>query len=261
MRFMPWIAALVAIAAPAALHAQEARPRPARIQIKEEYPGLAARAKISGDSAIALARATVPHGRITSAELEEEHGHLIYSFDIRVASQQGITEVHVDAITGAVAPLEHEAGGEEGAEATPYTYAQRLVDRMVARHADLSNLELAVLSDSTCATVAATERQADVGEACDADEYGPIRTGEPNVERPTKDDPIYDITLALHDASGHLIGAVGMDIAPPKAGGDSAAVARARALLRELEAQIPSQAKLYERVPAERPGPRGGGRD
>jgi len=131
---------------------------------------------------------------------------------------------------------------------SPETYAQRLVDRMVAVHADLDNVELAILSDASCATLAATERASDVGEKCDDDEYGPIRTGHPNVEKPTKEDPIYDITQALHDASGHLIGAVGMDIAPPSSGGGPAAVARARVLLRELEAQIPSRQRLYDMV-------------
>lgn len=130
------------------------------------------------------------------------------------------------------------------------TYAQQLVDQMVSSHADLGNVELAILSDSTCVTLAATERQSDVGEACDDDEWGPIRTGEPNVEQPTEEDPIYDITMALHDASGHLIGAVGMDIAPPASGGDAVAVARAEELLGELEQQIPSKARLYEKVPA-----------
>lgn len=130
------------------------------------------------------------------------------------------------------------------------TYAQRLVDRMVAEHSDLGNLELAIQSGSSCATLAATERASDVGEKCDADEYGPIRTGKPNVEAPTPRDPIYDITQALHDASGHLIGAVGMDIAPPKAGGEAAALSRARRLLRELEGQIPSSAALHRMVPS-----------
>jgi hypothetical protein len=87
-----------------------------------------------------------------------------------------------------------------------------------------------------------------LSEKCDDDEKGPIRTGEPDVEAPSKADPVYDITQALHDSAGRLIGAVGMDI-KPEAGPDRAAVvARAKALLQELEAQIPSKEKLYERT-------------
>ena len=127
------------------------------------------------------------------------------------------------------------------------TYAQQLVNDFVRRHSsELAAIELAIMSDKGCATIAATDPK-DVGEKCDDDEKGPIRTGQPDVEAPSKDDPVYDITQALHDSAGRLIGAVGMDI-KPSAGPDRAAVvARAKALLQELEAQIPSKEKLYER--------------
>ncbi len=113
MRLPPWLATAIALAAPAVLAAQRPAPAPAHVRIKEARPGLAADAVVSGDSAVALARAAVPHGRIVEAELEQEGGTLIYSFDIRVPHRPGIIEVHVDARTGAVAPLEHE---DEGAE-------------------------------------------------------------------------------------------------------------------------------------------------
>jgi hypothetical protein len=125
----------------------------------------------------------------------------------------------------------------------PRTYAQQLVDRLVATHADVKAIELAVGSLDDCQTIAATAPE-DLGEQCDDDELGPMRTGEPDVEAPTRDDPVYDITQALHDSAGNLIGAVGMDLVP-QAGQDRAAmVARARALLHELEALIPSKQKL-----------------
>jgi len=124
------------------------------------------------------------------------------------------------------------------------TYAQQLVDRMVARHSQVKSVELALLSNKGCATVAATAAE-DIGEACDADENAPIKTGKPDVEAPSKYDPVYDITQALHDASGKLIGAVGMDIAP--AGRSRAEiVAQAAAVLNEMERSIPSKAKLLE---------------
>lgn len=126
----------------------------------------------------------------------------------------------------------------------PNTYAQQLVDRMVAQHPEVKSVELALLSNKGCATVAATAAE-DIGEACDSDENAPIKTGKPYVEAPSKDDPVYDITQALHNASGKLIGAVGMDIAP--AGRSRAAVvAQARAVLAEMERAIPSKGKLLE---------------
>jgi len=62
------------------------------IKVKEDKPGLLKRAKISPDSAIKLAAAAVPSGRITAGEIEEEKGKLIYSFDIKVPGKRGIEE-------------------------------------------------------------------------------------------------------------------------------------------------------------------------
>lgn len=80
----------------------------------EETPGLMARAKVSDQDARTAALARVPGGRIVGAELEEEDGLLIYSYDIAVEGQEGVQEVHVDAATGKVVSVEHEEGGEEG---------------------------------------------------------------------------------------------------------------------------------------------------
>lgn len=141
------------------------------------------------------------------------------------------------------------------------TYAQRLVDDLMKRHSDVKGVELAVLSDKGCATLAATDQE-DIGEACDDDENASMRTGEPFVEEPggakagEKEDEdkqdveeadLYDITQALHDGSGKLIGAVGFDIKPQHGQDRDAVVARAKALLLELEGQIASKEKLYER--------------
>ncbi|MGH7512871.1 MAG: PDC sensor domain-containing protein [Gemmatimonadales bacterium] len=125
------------------------------------------------------------------------------------------------------------------------TVAEQLVREFVRTHKELAAVELAVDSAGRCTTVAATDPK-DVGHPCDADENGPMRTGDAYVEPPTNDDPVYDITQALHDTTGRLIGAVGMDIRPA-AGQDSVAVLMvARDLLRELEASIPSKRWLFQ---------------
>ena len=121
---------------------------------------------------------------------------------------------------------------------------QRLVDEFVESHPELLALELSVTTPDGCRTIAATARE-DVGTKCDGDELRPIRTGVPDVELPTKHDPVYDITQALHDASGRLIGAAGMDL-KPDVGSRQAAVTHAQELLRELEAQIASKDRLQE---------------
>ena len=78
------------------------------VQITEDKQGLWGRATLPADSAIKITLARVPGGTITDAELEEEDGRLIYSFDIKVAGKSGKEEVEVDATTGAVVKQEHE---------------------------------------------------------------------------------------------------------------------------------------------------------
>jgi uncharacterized membrane protein YkoI len=78
------------------------------ISIAEDKAGLWALATLPADSAVKIALARVPGGKVTQAELEEEDGRLIYSFDIKVEGKKGTDEVHVDARTGEVVKVEHE---------------------------------------------------------------------------------------------------------------------------------------------------------
>lgn len=84
--------------------------------VKEESPGLLARAKVSPDSARRIAMSRVPTGTIKSAEIEVENRVLVYSFDIAVPRRSGIEEVLVNAMTGAVVSQEHEGPKAEAAE-------------------------------------------------------------------------------------------------------------------------------------------------
>lgn len=102
-------AALLLAAAPA--HAQDPKP------IKEEKPGLLAKASITADQARKTALDRVKGGVIQSGELEEEDGKLVFSFDIKVPGKSGIEEVLVDAKTGAVVSVEHESPADEAREA------------------------------------------------------------------------------------------------------------------------------------------------
>src|SRR6516164_1056038 len=73
-------------------------------------PKLVAEAKIKETEARATALSQVKNGTVRSEELEREHGHLIYSYDIKVPGKPGIDEVKVDAKT-------HEGPGAERKEA------------------------------------------------------------------------------------------------------------------------------------------------
>jgi uncharacterized membrane protein YkoI len=77
-------------------------------KVQEEAPGLLAKAKITTEQAVRNALAKVPGGVVTGGEIEMAEERLIYSLDIKVAGQEGITEVWVDALTGEVVKIEHE---------------------------------------------------------------------------------------------------------------------------------------------------------
>jgi len=78
---------------------------------------LHAQAKVSEDSARAIALKVVPGATVKEGELEKEKGKLIWSFDLKVAGKKGIEEVQVDAITGKVISHEHETPKQDAAEA------------------------------------------------------------------------------------------------------------------------------------------------
>ena len=78
---------------------------------------LQAEAKVSEADAKATALASVPAGTISSAELEKEHGKLIWSFDIAKVGSKDITEVQVDAKTGTIVSTKIETPDKERREA------------------------------------------------------------------------------------------------------------------------------------------------
>jgi len=76
---------------------------------KQNDAELKAQAKVSETDARQTALAKVPNGTIKEAELEKEHGKIIWSFDVATPDTKDITEVNVDAVTGGIVSVEHEA--------------------------------------------------------------------------------------------------------------------------------------------------------
>jgi uncharacterized membrane protein YkoI len=107
MKRISWALAFVAVAAGAPILAAQG------VKVTESKPGLLKNAKITPDSAIAIARARLPKATINAAEIEQENGKLIYSFEMKTAGKSGIDEVNVDAMTGKlVGKVQHEKGGD-----------------------------------------------------------------------------------------------------------------------------------------------------
>jgi uncharacterized membrane protein YkoI len=74
------------------------------------------KAKITRAEAEKIALAKVPKGKVKEAELEEEKGKLIWSFDIATPGTKDITEVQVDAVTGEIVSVEKETPADQKKE-------------------------------------------------------------------------------------------------------------------------------------------------
>ncbi len=83
---------------------------------EESQAKLQAEAKITKAEAEKIALAKAPNGTIKEGELEREKGKLIWSFDIATPGTKDITEVQVDAITGAVVAVDKETPAAEAKE-------------------------------------------------------------------------------------------------------------------------------------------------
>jgi hypothetical protein len=79
---------------------------------------LMAQARVTKEQATHTAIGKVPNGVVRSAELEREHGKLIWSFDMAQAGRSGVTEVQVDAVNGRIVSLKHESASQEAGEAS-----------------------------------------------------------------------------------------------------------------------------------------------
>lgn len=96
---------------------KEQAAKPTKEQEAKEEAALRASAKVSEDSARAIALKAVPGATVQSAEIEKEKGKVIWSFDLKIAGKKGIEEVNVDATTGKVVGKEHESDAKEAKEA------------------------------------------------------------------------------------------------------------------------------------------------
>lgn len=123
-------------------------------------------------------------------------------------------------------------------------WAQKLVDSLAARHPELVRIGLHVTPpEGADNIIVASNLTAKIGKKSDPEDLQAMRTGKPVV---VKEEGNFDVTLPLKDASGKLIGALGLTFKPADDEKESSAVERARKIARGLEKQIPSKAKLFE---------------
>lgn len=88
-----------------------------RVDAAPSEEQLAKEAKITRSEAERIALSKVPDGRVSSGELEREHGTLIWSFDIAKPGTRNINEVQVDAKTGKIVSVKGETPKDQAEEA------------------------------------------------------------------------------------------------------------------------------------------------
>jgi uncharacterized membrane protein YkoI len=99
--FIRWVTLLVVVSLiPCALAAQE-----------REARELSFKAKVSQESARAVALRQVPGGTVQAADLQVERGVLVHIFDITVPGRDGLEEVLVSAADGSVIAVRHLGPG------------------------------------------------------------------------------------------------------------------------------------------------------
>ncbi|MEO6993068.1 MAG: PepSY domain-containing protein [Lacunisphaera sp.] len=111
MRLSAVIFTIVLVATSATAAIAEAK-EPSRSELK-----LMHQAKINESKAREIALSAVPQGTIKSHELEEENGLLVWSFDLTTPVTPNITEVQVNAKTGAVVSIQEESPEDQKNEA------------------------------------------------------------------------------------------------------------------------------------------------
>ena len=133
--------------------------------------------------------------------------------------------------------------GARGALPPGKTLAQRLVDELAKKHPELLRIGLHVTPPRSSENIiVASNVSAKVGQKSDPEDLQAMKTGRPVVLREGEN---FDVTLPLHDASGRIIGAIGLTLKPTTGEQEADATRRARAIARELENRTPSKDSLF----------------
>jgi hypothetical protein len=129
-------------------------------------------------------------------------------------------------------------------------YAQELVDRTVARNADLLVVVMHVTPPKSAGNVVIASNIGRIGKPGDEDDLRVIATGKSNLEV-AHGGARYEVELAMRDCAGETVGALGL-VWPYRAGQDKAAIERrAEAIRDSLARRILNTANLMDPYPFE----------
>jgi hypothetical protein len=133
---------------------------------------------------------------------------------------------------------------------SPKIFAQKLVEDTLAAHPEIGGLELSTTppNKTDCVTIAASD-PSEIGEKCDKEELTAMKTNTPFVEKETENGKkIFAVTVPIHDPSGNVIGAAGIDFARESDAEQAKITERAKQIGTELEVKLKSKAKMFESV-------------
>jgi hypothetical protein len=126
---------------------------------------------------------------------------------------------------------------------TDKSFAQKLVEATQAKHPEADEIGISTYTRRGCFGIASTDKS-DIGEKCEKDDITPMQTGKPYVE---KEKDGFDVSIPLHDAAGKIIGTLGVGFKPAASQTEASVTEQAQKIAAEMEPQIASKAKLFER--------------
>jgi hypothetical protein len=144
---------------------------------------------------------------------------------------------------GLAAVLPLYAQSTDAAAAKPRTYAQKLVDKELARHPDIVILVLHVISKDGSDYPIIASNIGRYGKKADEDDLRTIHTGKPNLEVNAAGNH-FEVEMALHDGSKKTIGAIAVVYNYKKGDDEEALHKKAEEIRAEVEKQISTVDKL-----------------
>jgi hypothetical protein len=127
------------------------------------------------------------------------------------------------------------------------SFAQQVVEEMLAAHPELVGLELASTppGKKQCVIIASNEAK-QIGAKCDKDEFTAMRTDKPFVEKEKEGGTeIYDVTAAIHDSQGKTIATAGIDFKPEPGQQEVHVTQSAQQIAKEIEEKIKTKERLF----------------
>ena len=140
------------------------------------------------------------------------------------------------------------AASAQAAGAPQKIYAQELVDRAVAGHAEIAGVEVHATPPKSADNIVVAAYNGHLGEKADAEDLEVIKSGKPATGLNKAGDR-YEVNLPLFDASHRTVGSIGIAF-KYAAGADKAALEKEATDIRDrLSRRISHVANLMEKVP------------